>query len=51
VLAEAIHEKRRMLGGEELALLLAQRCGIQAHPRSIIRRLLAYLKRQEKKHR
>lgn len=50
VLAEAIHEKQRMLTGAELALLLAQRCGIQAHPRSIIRRLLAYLQRQEKKY-
>ena len=28
---------------------LAERCGISAHPRSILRRLLPYLKRQEKK--
>lgn len=49
VLAKAVQEAERMLSGEELALLLAQRCGIQAHPRSIVRRLLPYLKRQEKK--
>lgn len=50
VLAKAMHEQQRMPSGEELALLLAQRCGIQAHPRSIVRRLVPYLKRQEKKH-
>lgn len=50
VLAKAVQEQGRMLSGEELALLLAQRCGIQAHPRSIIRRLIPYLKRHEKKH-
>lgn len=49
VLAKAIHEKQNMPSGAELALLLAQRCGIQAHPRSIIRRLVPYLKQQEKK--
>lgn len=49
VLAEAVREAGRMLKGEELAVLLSQRCGVQAHPRTIIRRLLPYLKRQEKK--
>ena len=49
VLAQAVQGQRRMPSAEELALLLAQRCGIQAHPRSIVRRLLPYLKRQEKK--
>lgn len=50
VLAKAVREEQRMLSGEELASLLAQRCAIQAHPRSILRRLIPYLKRQEKKH-
>ena len=36
----------RQLKGEELAALLVQRCGIEAHPRSILRRL-----RQEEKKR
>jgi transposase len=49
VLAQAIREAGRMLKGEELAVLLAQRCGVQAHPRSILRRLLPYLRQQEKK--
>ena len=49
VLVKAVQEAQRMLSGEELALVLAQRCGIQAHPRSILRRLVPYLKRQEKK--
>lgn len=51
VLAAAVHEAGQMLKGEELAEILAQRCDIQAHPRSILRRLLPYLKRQEKKRR
>ncbi|MGB8474052.1 MAG: hypothetical protein WCE61_08220 [Candidatus Acidiferrum sp.] len=51
VLAQAVHEAGRMLKGEELAAVLSQRCGVQAHPRSIVRRLLPYLKRQEKKRR
>jgi transposase len=52
VLAQAIQEAGRILKGEELASLLAQRCGVQAHPRSILRRLLPYLhRRQEKKRR
>jgi transposase len=51
-LAQSIQEAGRMLKGEELASLLAQRCGVQAHPRSILRRLLPYLqRRQEKKRR
>jgi len=49
VLAQAIQEAGRMLKGEELAALLAQRCGIEAHPRSILRRLLPYLRHREKK--
>jgi transposase len=51
ILAQAIQEAGRMLKGEELASLLAQRCGIQAHPRTILRRLLPYLQREEKKRR
>ena len=39
VLVQAVQEAGRMLKGEELASLLAQRCGIEAHPRSILRRL------------
>lgn len=49
VLAEVVRAEQRMPSGEELALLLAQRCGIEAHPRSIVRRLLPFLQRQEKK--
>ncbi len=51
VLAQAIQEAGRMLKGEELAPLLAQRCGVQAHPRSILRRLIPYLQRREEKKR
>jgi transposase len=51
VLAQAIQEAGRMLKGEELAALLAQRCGVEAHPRSILRRLLPYLRQEEKKRR
>src|SRR5215469_17202416 len=43
ILAQAIGEAGRMLKGEELAAVLAQRRGVQAHPRSILRRLLPYL--------
>lgn len=50
VLAQAVQEAQRMLSGEELAVILAQRCGIDAHPRSILRRLGPYLKRRKKKH-
>jgi transposase len=49
VLSRAIQEAGRMLKGEELAELLLQRCGVRAHPRSILRRLLPYLRQQEKK--
>ena len=51
VLAQAIQEAGQMLKGEELAALLAQRCGVQVHPRSILRRLLPFLREQEKKRR
>jgi len=51
VLVGAIQEYGRMLSGEELAALLVQRCGIEAHPRSILRRLRPYLRQQEKKRR
>ncbi len=51
VLAQAIQEAGRMLNGKELAALLAQRRGVQAHPRTILRRLRPYLHRKEKKHR
>jgi transposase len=49
VLAQAVRETEQMPSGAELTALLAERCGIRAHPRSILRRLLPYLKRQEKK--
>jgi hypothetical protein len=49
VLAQAVRETERMPGGAELAELLVERCGIHANPRSILRRLLPYLKQQEKK--
>jgi transposase len=48
-LAQAVRESERMPSGVELAALLAERYGIRAHPRSILRRLLPYLKQQEKK--
>jgi transposase len=51
VLLQAIEEAGRMLKGEELAAVLAERCGIKAHPRSILRRLLPYLRQEEKKRR
>lgn len=49
ILAQAVRESGHIPGGEPLAALLQERCGIRAHPRSILRRLLPYLKRQEKK--
>jgi transposase len=49
VLAQAVREAEHMPSGAVLTALLAERCGIRAHPRSILRRLLPYLKRQEKK--
>jgi transposase len=51
ILAQAVEQAGRMLKGEELAALLAQRCGIEAHPHSILRRLLPYLRQAEKKRR
>jgi transposase len=49
VLAQAVQEAGRMLSGEELAALLEQRCGIEAHPRSILRRLRPYLQAEKKR--
>jgi len=49
VLAQAVRETERVPSGAELAAILVERCGIHAHPRSILRRLLPYLKLQEKK--
>lgn len=49
VLAQAVQEAERRPSGAQLAALLAERCGISAHPRSILRRLLPLLKPQEKK--
>lgn len=51
VLLEAIEDAGRMLKGEELAALLLRRCGVEAHPRSILRRLRPYLRQEEKKRR
>lgn len=49
ILAAAIREAGTMPSAEELALLLADRCAIEAHPRTIVRRLVPYLQRREKK--
>lgn len=49
VLVQAVREAERMPSGAQLQSLLAERCGIRAHPRSILRRLLPLLKEQEKK--
>jgi hypothetical protein len=49
VLAAAVTERGSVPGGDVLARLLAERCGIDAHPRTIVRRLTAYLRRPEKK--
>jgi transposase len=49
VLAQAVREAEQMPSGAELAALLTERCGVSANPRSILRRLLPYLTRQEKK--
>jgi transposase len=49
VLAQAVRDAGRMLTGAELSALLAERCRIRAHPRTILRRLLPFLNRQEKK--
>jgi transposase len=50
-LAQTVQEAERMPSGTELAALLAERSGISAHPRSILRRLQPLLKPQEKKRR
>lgn len=49
ILAQAVQEAGRMLKGEELTALLAQRCGIEAHPRSILRRLRPYMQAEKKR--
>lgn len=49
VLVEAIQEAGRMLKGEELAALLLDRFGVEAHPRSILRRLRPYLQAEKKR--
>src|SRR5215472_4189109 len=49
VLVEAIQEAGRMLKGEELAALLLERCGVEVHPRSILRRLRPYLQAEKKR--
>jgi transposase len=51
VLLDAIQAAGRIPKGEELATLLAQRCGVEVHPRSILRRLRPYLQQEEKKRR
>jgi len=49
ILVQAIQDAGRMLNGEELAALLVRRCGIKAHPRSILRRLRPYLQAEKKR--
>ena len=49
LLVQAVHEAERTPSGAELAAILAERCGIRAHPRSILRRLRPYLQQPEKK--
>jgi len=49
ILAQAVQEAGRMLKGGELTALLAQRCGIEAHPRSILRRLRPYMQAEKKR--
>jgi transposase len=51
ILAQAVGEAERMPSGAQLAVILAERCAIAAHPRSILRRLLPYLKQQPEKKR
>ncbi len=48
VLLEAIQAAGRIPKGEELATFLAQRRGVEVHPRSILRRLRPYLRQEEK---
>ena len=49
ILVKAIQDAGRMLKGEELAALLVQRCGVEVHPRSILRRLRPYLQAEKKR--
>jgi Winged helix-turn helix len=49
VLAAAVEELGYVPGGGELARLVVERCGIDAHPRTVVRCLKAYLRRPEKK--
>lgn len=49
ILVKAIQEAGRMLKGEELAALLVQHCGIEAHPRSILRKLRPHLQAEKKR--
>ena len=47
--AATVKEGGSIPGGDVLARLLAERCGIHAHPRTVVRCLRAYLRRPEKK--
>lgn len=49
ILAAQVRQAGTMPRAQELALLLAERCAIEAHPRTIVRRLIPYLQRREKK--
>lgn len=49
ILAAVVREAGMMPSAEELVLHLADRCGIEAHPRTIVRRLMPYLQQREKK--
>ena len=49
ILAQAVREVGTMPSAEELVLHLADRCGIEAHPRTIVRRLMPFLQQREKK--
>lgn len=49
ILAQAVRQVGTMPSAEELVLHLADRCGIEAHPRTIVRRLMPYLQQREKK--
>jgi len=51
VLLDAIKEAGQILKGEELAALLKRRCGVEVHPRSILRSLRPLLRQEEKKRR
>jgi transposase len=49
VLLDAVKEADQMLTGEELAAVLKRDLGVEAHPRSILRRLRPLLRQEEKK--